>query len=159
MPRTAANRLNGTNNRRFPTSASEKEMEIEFYLRVTEEALPALIPALEAAGAIPSHDIACIEWENPVRKMAVYQVVTGDNLDHMAEEFNRFLEKQRHSHRLRDTSTMDTPSRYKALHLLANNATWYRDGEMQDSWLDGDPKETQRILAKYQDILEEAGPH
>lgn len=129
-------------------------MAIEFYLRIEEDKLPELLPALATAGAVPENDIACIEWENPRRKKSVYQVVTGDHLESMAEEFNQFLEQHGRTQKIADTSTMDVPTRHTALYFLANNAEWNDDATMDESWLEGDPAEIERILADYSDILE-----
>ena len=129
-------------------------MNVELYLRIPEERLEELKPALERAGAIPDLDIAAVEWENPRNRMSVYQAATGDRLDAMAQGFNRMLEQQGNSRRLRNPENLDTAARYRMLRFLNGNALWDQDGELSESWLEHDPAETGRRLEAMPELSE-----
>ena len=131
-------------------------MDIEFYVRIPEEKLGQLLPALREAGAMPENDIAAIEWEDPKEKMSVYQVVVGDNLETMAEGFNEMLAEQGLDLRLRDTLEMDVTERYRMLRFLCGNARWDRDSEFSDSWLADSPNETKLALELRPELTEPA---
>ena len=130
-------------------------MVMEFYLRIPEENVEALLPALEAAGATPKNDIVCVDWESTKRKKFDFSIITGDNLDQMAQEFNEFLESQNVSQRIKDTSEMNIHERYRTLQFLCTNAEWYLDCTMDKSWMDGWPSELNSEMHRYQLRLED----
>ena len=103
---------------------------------------------------MPACDVVAVAWEHPRNKQSVYQIVTGDHLDDMAQEFNAMLDRQGGNLRLRDPGDMGITDRYRMLSFLCSHAQWDQDHGLAESWLENDPAETQQALARLHGLTE-----
>lgn len=133
-------------------------MDIEIYMRLRPEQLEQLEPALRSAGVALETDIVSVEWENPRNKKSVYQLLTGDNLQEMVDQFNDFLANEGNPERLNHPDSLSIAQQYRTLQFLNNNAEWMSDSDMAECWMEGDAKEQSRVLNLYRDILSEKAP-
>ena len=122
-------------------------------ISINQDQLEKLGPSIEALGLSSPPKLISLDWDNPHRKQAVYQVATEEDLEKMVTEFNKLLESEEIEMEFKSPAELSAGEQWTMLEWLNNNAMWSERNEFLETWLEGDKHLIEEELNKNPELV------